>query len=575
MQESSTAFDNIRNNNLAKKQGSRADLGDKDLKSIGSKDSTWSMESFKLPEIKFNRKSQKTVRRIAKGDQDDNNQDKLVIRLEALQDDVSNHKEEYDFIMNMKSALKRREEEVLRVLEDLKRSAESTSQFDTALNAAIKRERDVTVKNDAMKLLHKNLDNLLTLCQRHPANIPALIQEMEWKLEQDNYLITAIKDRLFEHVLEKQAYFDTFKHMKNLIKTGTITHNKLLEYRYNTKKSLVNQGIDDQKKLLAIQDDINRPLKSKREVTRGVSQILDIQDGSHHSSIATHPVKEMTWDETWAHVSSRTGIIEPDIFFQRLNNGGMLEEQIFLLKKTSEGRLESLKKEAVTVEAEMEDVRYAASFAAGPSNKDKIKELGDKQQNLRHVKEKSEGAQELVQRIEGGLAHIGELLGVEKREEDQTSSVGDLLRDIESALDTVLDEREKQLQQQGQQGLNSAGNSQILPGLGGEQVLSPFSRLHTPSHSNNIAHLEMGFDASKAFTKPRAMKPRVNSRENSPQGMFLQKGKIINPSPGDSDEDDQDDPVEDRSILKASSMKNIKAAEKKAAKEKTKLDTIS
>ena len=38
--------------------------------------------------------------------------------------------------------------------------------------------------------------------------------------------------------------------------------------------------------------------------------------------------------------------------------------------------------------------------------------------------------------------------GVEKREEDQTSSVGDLLRDIETALDTVLDEREKQLQQQ-------------------------------------------------------------------------------------------------------------------------------
>ena len=59
----------------------------------------------------------------------------------------------------------------------------------------------------------------------------------------------------------------------------------------------------------------------------------------------------------------------------------------------------------------MEDVRYAASFAAGPSNKDKIKELGDKHQNLRHVKEKSEGSQELVQRIEQGLAHIAELLG--------------------------------------------------------------------------------------------------------------------------------------------------------------------
>jgi hypothetical protein len=40
------------------------------------------------------------------------------------------------------------------------------------------------------------------------------------------------------------------------------------------------------------------------------------------------------------------------------------------------------------------------------------------------------------------------VLGVEKREDEQASSVGDLLRDIETALDTVLDEREKQLQQQ-------------------------------------------------------------------------------------------------------------------------------
>lgn len=42
-----------------------------------------------------------------------------------------------------------------------------------------------------------------------------------------------------------------------------------------------------------------------------------------------------------------------------------------------------------------------------------------------------------------------------------------------------------------------------------------------------------------------------------------------------SEEDEQDDPL-DRSILKASSMKNMKAAEKKAAKEiKSKLDLLN
>ena len=68
----------------------------------------------------------------------------------------------------------------------------------------------------------------------------------------------------------------------------------------------------------------------------------------------------------------------------------------------------------------MEESRNLATFAAGPSNKDKIMELSEKQFALRHVKEKSEAAQELVQRIESGLSHIGDLLGVEKREEDQT-----------------------------------------------------------------------------------------------------------------------------------------------------------
>ena len=77
----------------------------------------------------------------------------------------------------------------------------------------------------------------------------------------------------------------------------------------------------------------------------------------------------MNWDQAWDVISSRTGIIEPDIFFQRLNNGGVLEKQIDTLKKASEQRLEALKKEVVVVEQDMEESRNLATFAAGPSNK--------------------------------------------------------------------------------------------------------------------------------------------------------------------------------------------------------------
>jgi hypothetical protein len=42
-------------------------------------------------------------------------------------------------------------------LEDLKRTADCSTQFDSALTSAIKREREVTVKTEAMRALHKNL----------------------------------------------------------------------------------------------------------------------------------------------------------------------------------------------------------------------------------------------------------------------------------------------------------------------------------------------------------------------------------------------------------------------------------
>ena len=218
----------------------------------------------------------------------------------------------------------------------------------------------------------------------------------------------------------------------------------------------------------------------------------------------------------------------------------------------------------------MEEVRYSASIAAGPSNKDRMKELVEKQQNLRHVKEKSESAQELVQRIEGGLSHIGDLLGVEKREEDQTSSVGDLLRDIETALDTVLDEREKQLQQQGQQGSGNGGVSGInSPALlaipGTESLRSPFSRVGTNSYEINRPHLELGYDVNKSFAKPRALRKRNKTGEN--MGGITQKGnKLTNISTPGDDSDDEDDEALDRNYLKSLAHKTIKESEKKAAK---------
>lgn len=123
-------------------------------------------------------------------------------------------------------------------------------------------------------------------------------------------------------------------------------------------------------------------------------------------------------------------------------------DQIGTIKKASEARLETMKKEVVVVEAELEEVRYTASLAGVTTNKEYKKQLGEKQQKLRQVKEKTEAAEQLQQRVVAGLAHISDILFIPKSEDD--APVSDLHKNIEAVLDTLINEREKQLQQQGQ-----------------------------------------------------------------------------------------------------------------------------
>ena len=128
----------------------------------------------------------------------------------------------------------------------------------------------------------------MTLCNRHPANIPALITEIEWKLEQDEYLLESIRNKLRQHSLEKQTCVDAFKHLKSLIKEGVESHTKLLEHRYSVKKSLMYQSIEDEKKFLAIQDSGSAPVTadqstrksslSKKVVVQNLQITNDVSD---------------------------------------------------------------------------------------------------------------------------------------------------------------------------------------------------------------------------------------------------------------------------------------------------------
>ncbi len=161
-----------------------------------------------------------------------------------------------------------------------------------------------------------------------------------------------------------------------------------------------------------------------------------------------------------------------------------LEQQINTIKKTSEARLDTLKKEVVAVESELEEVRYEASFAGVQSTKEHKKQLSEKQTKLKQIKEKTEAMEQLEQKVVAGLAHISDILFIPKSEED--APVVNLIRDIEAVLDTLINEREKQLQQQqGGGGANGANSGLSLGGglnsAGGRDSLSSMVNILKPS----------------------------------------------------------------------------------------------
>ncbi len=108
--------------------------------------------------------------------------------------------------------------------------------------------------------------------------------------------------------------------------------------------------------------------------------------------------------------------------------------------------MESVKKELVEVEIELDEVRGATFAGASSSTKGEQKEYEDRVASLKVVKEKTEMVENLQQKVVSGLMHIGEMLGLDAHATEDMS-VAEILRDLEAILDSLMDEREKQIQQ--------------------------------------------------------------------------------------------------------------------------------
>lgn len=495
------------------------------------------MKMFKLPEITFNRKAARSIRRVpAEGD---DGADKFAQRMQALQDDVQNYREEYDFVMQMKAGLRKRLAELSGSLETLKRSAESVHQFDDAMAVAVKRDVVAANKFESVQLLNKNLKLLNMMCDRHPANVPALILEVEAKIEQDRFLLAEIKKRLWEQKFEHQMHMSNFKVMKFLTKKGENMHNELLDYRIKMKLDLKKQA-DAYEKMNKAKDARKSKKKSRKEK---ISSSLDssVSEEGDTGFSGNGSSNEQTWDEMWSIITSRTGITEPGVFFDRLRNGSGLTEQIESLKKQAEVRLEQNKRDAEIVADELENARLATmNGVSEESDKSKKQELGTGEKYLRTIKEKAETQEQLEQTVISGLGHLGELLGVPFQDED--TPVSDLLRDIETMVDTVMDEREKQLQQAQSNNNNSTFDASTTSKM---RETAPSS----PEMTNRPPELDM---VLSRFESPKLrLPPKLPSRPSLDPTTNAELER-------DGEEDDDEEGMWDRQYAMSQSMRFLK-----------------
>eukprot|EP01038_Epipyxis_sp_PR26KG_P006859 gene6859-9393_t len=516
---------------------------------------SWSVDTFKLPELKFNRKAARSVPRVKhelEGDPVNAMNNKVQERITALHDSIQSYREEYDFVVQMKSIVAKRLQDIKDSLVDLERTAESCTQFDGELAIAMKRVQDVQNKYEKEYELNKNLVNLVSIINRHPANVPALITELQTKVEQDVFLIHEIKKRLWEQKFEKQTHNLAFRHMKKLVEEAVEMHMQLLEF--NTKKysSSKKQAMDGERELtqnltLKSNKSLNGSITnghSKSKLRKSLDKInVDMID-KELNNVNNGIKNEKSWEEIWSFISSKTGIIEPDAFFQRMNNASALVDQIQFIKRASESRLESLKKDIVTVEYELEEARNDASIsgANGQSSKENKKELTEKQRRLKDIKEKAEGMEQLEQRVVAGLAHISDILFIPKSEEDTTPN--SLVRDIEAVLDTLINEREKQQQQQGQSGL--VGNSNTLP----------------ESHTTANRSPELDFVIAKHEDPKVRLPKRLPSRPNG--GSVQNVGMTARSN--NEDEEGEDEGMWDRTFAKTNSLTKLRIELKRAGK---------
>ena len=510
-------------------------------------------KSMPLPEVTFVRKAARSFPRPTAASQAEiDPTQQFQQRLINLQDSIRNLKEEYDFLCQQKNTMDKQLYQLKGTLVELVRAGESTSQFDGTYAEVSKREQIATEKYHKAAKYHANLANLQMICERHPPHMPALITEVENKLDQDADLIAEIKKRLWEQKFEHNIHKVKFKEMKVLVREGVKMHTQLVDYRMEMKKRMQKQAAEDTALLTATNEKKHEGTRRKR-----ISDNESLMSKENDEKDQYDEIMER-WEDKWDVVASRTGIDDPNVFFKRIDNRKNLEDQIVMLRRAAESKLEQLKKDAIQVETELEEVRVEASLLGGHGreNSELSKKLADAQTVLRRRTELTETHEHLQTKAWEGLRHISEMLGdplhgletLPIADAPAQIAIKECVEKIDATLDRLIEEKEKMDQNSLSQ--DSVGPSRIGTGKDSNPETSPHVK-------EELAHVLDWVESPKARL-PQTL-PSRKIAEDDP-----------NSARSDKEADEDDEGMWNRSFAKSELLKtgNLLAMKDARAKKK-------
>ena len=377
--------------------------------------------------------------------QDDDRHSAYHRKVQMLQQHVANYRSQLDTFVRQRNVLKQSAQKLQDQADEmvkLEAAAEEGENYKGGLQKRVKKLRQNQANAD---LLSRNYRCLLLMCERHPPGSDVLIEDLESQMKQDEIIVKAVAQRLQTAQHESHATRQDAQRLLEVIEKNADIHHQMLDTLHMQHQTLWKDHHSNRKrakKRAHIEKEVagDMGIKSeqrlaKKDVAMSIKQMhREQQNKKIHDQMHK-------WDKLWKTINEKTGIADPQVFFEKFHNRDTLEAQMEDMRAASEKKLAELKKVHAAAEQELEEVRYNTHSMNGSSRELRDKDLAVQQASnrLKRSREKFTAMEALLHSVTAGVTHIGEIIGLHKTK-GQQQSTQEILELLEQLLTELLDE---------------------------------------------------------------------------------------------------------------------------------------